>query len=101
MKYHTKRLIIWRSLVQAKIGPRRIQAVTNFVAAFFMYLRFVSSAAALAGASAAGLLIARLSDVVYDGFVAVLIFFAKVKSLSRTFPMQFTRRWTKQASQNC
>lgn len=39
MKYHTKRLIIWRSLVQAKIGPRRIQAVTNFVAAFFMYLR--------------------------------------------------------------
>ena len=49
---------------------------------FFMYLRFVSSAAALAGASAAGLLIARLSDVVYDGFVAVLIFFAKVPTLS-------------------
>lgn len=49
---------------------------------FFMYLRFVSSAAALAGASAAGLLIARFSDVVYDGFVAVLIFFAKVPTLS-------------------
>ena len=50
---------------------------------FFMYLRFLSSAAALAGASAAGLLIARLSDIVYDGFVAVLIFFAKVP----TFPL--------------
>ena len=37
MKYPTKRLIIWRSLVQALAGPRKKnEAVTDFVAAFFV-----------------------------------------------------------------
>ena len=44
MKYYSKRLIIWRSLVQAQAGPRK--AVAIFATAFCLYccvLKFLSS----------------------------------------------------------
>jgi len=38
MKYPTKRLIIWRSLVQAQAGPQK-KVVTQVVTTFF-YIRY-------------------------------------------------------------
>jgi len=34
MKYHTKRLIIWRSLVQAQAGPQTKRLIPNGIQPF-------------------------------------------------------------------